>query len=293
MDRAARMLVVLVASVLVDAGCGGGGESAPGGGLGSSADPGGSGVLATASGAKQLGAKHSASKPHALGQPSIHKRKAKGSHRSPPAAHRVRHGAKKERSAARHEAGGRHQPKTADRVKLTLQSARALLATFGLKDADVSVSKKADAVRIGVPAGKACGLPPKAEQRIVSGIKVGTPWVRSVAVSVGGSGLDSYTASNCRPVEPPEGRGERVFEQTGNGIVTTRAIEITGRHWSVSYANYGGFFSVNVEKDGQVTSDYLYSQAPGSGRKTFASGPGKIVLKIGGPAWAVQVYDGR
>lgn len=286
---------MLGAAAVVVAGCGGGDHPTAGGGLGSSADPGGSGgMVATATGSKQPGTKHATSQREAaLAKRSLHQRQATTKHSSA-AKQRARQEAAQKRAARQHGTTHRlRQPSDATRVKLTLQSARALLATLGLRDADVSVSKKADTVRIGVPARKACGLPPKAEQRIVSGIKVAASWVDTVTVSVGSTGLDSYTASNCKAVEPPEGSGKQVFEQNGNGVVTTRAIEITGRHWSISYANYGGFFSVNVEKNGQVTSDYMYSQAPGTGRKTFASGPGRIVLKIGGPAWAVQVYDGR
>ena len=103
--------------------------------------------------------------------------------------------------------------------------------------------------------------------------------------------LPSYRSGHCRTIAPPKGSGGKVFEMMANGN-RYGVVKITGKKWTVSWANFGVYFSVNVEQNGKPTPDYLYSTEPGTGKKTFTDGPGTFTILMAGPSWKVEVYDG-
>jgi len=282
---------------------------------GDSSDQGSIGSLPGANGSAQKGAGD-------VGLPST--KAPKGSeapaavrkHQKSAAAKRAHRAKKAHRAAAKRAAGTHRKASTRSkraarhivralrldklsakrREALTRSVAKGALRIFGIsKGAEISVGSGASSVTLGIPSSNACPLPPDATTRITKNIKRGAPWVRSVSLTIAGSSqsLASYRSAHCRKVEPPEvGSGKLLLTASANTYATTHTFKVTGRRWTISWASFGGFFSAQASKDGKATSDYLYSTAPGSGKKTFTDGPGTFQVTANGPDWKIEVYDG-
>lgn len=294
----------LALGALALAGCGGGGQNAP------TPAPldGGQGAVPAASVKAPAGDKAPAkpatrarsthAKAAARGQATAHA-KAHANHAKAAPKSSTRHAthrATPQRNTSAHSPSPRQQIRrlsAARREALARHAAKAALAIYGIKNGQIGVGSGARSVTVGVPASKVCTLPPDATTRIVGSIKKSAPWVRQVHVTIAGSSqsLASYRSAHCRTTAPPKGSGKKVFEElaTGNRSAT---VKITGKRWTVSWANFGAFFSVNVEQNGKPAPDYLYSTEPGTGKKTFTDGPGEFTLLMSGPSWKVEVYDG-
>ncbi len=183
----------------------------------------------------------------------------------------------------------------ADTGAAVRQAVTDTLAAVGYEGAKVEVADGGSTVSVGVRAAQACDPDALTGARLVERIRSGLPEVRTVRVTVRGSGqsLSDYRRARCAPEPGGEDQdGGVVYSKRGSGTFTTPTFTITASTWTVTYRNTGDFFQAFVIKDGKVQPFVLEGSRRGTGTESFR-GPGRFRLKINGDdGWSVSVRDG-
>lgn len=177
-------------------------------------------------------------------------------------------------------------------AKGAVQTARSLLADLGIRDEVIRAEASTHSLAIAMTGSDACQLPPGSGAAIPGTIEHSDSWVRAVSLTATGEALPGYVTSHCHAVQAPSSAGKLLFEHQGGGIVVTPEYTIDQKDWTVTWVNYGGFFSVHADRNGKQDADFGYSRHPQSGKWTFHDGPGRFKFSFYGPSWKVAIYEG-
>jgi hypothetical protein len=171
----------------------------------------------------------------------------------------------------------------------------AVLGQMALPVASIAVTRAADSVTIAIAKNGACTATRADAPRIALVVRKLIRYVKTVGVTVAGTGqsLSSYVAAHCKERALPKGSGRAVFDRHGAGFVTTPAIKIRARHWTIAYSSQASFLRISVYPGGGKRAlGTVAARGRRTGQKRF-EGPGTFILKIGSPAtWTIQVRDG-
>ncbi|HVE67538.1 MAG TPA: hypothetical protein VNB64_03050 [Solirubrobacteraceae bacterium] len=189
-------------------------------------------------------------------------------------------------------------PAPGDSVLAVRQVVADTMAEFGFAGADVDVSGGGRVVAIAVRRSQACSRTAPTNDRLTDRIRNGLPEVRTVRVTVTGTGqsLAAYRRARCAPSAPaaptPSPGGGTVYSKRGAGPFTTPTFTIAARTWTVTYRNDADFFEASVLKDGRPQPFVLSRSRPGSATETLR-GPGRFQLRVtAGDSWSLSVRDG-
>lgn len=180
------------------------------------------------------------------------------------------------------------------RAKVVRYYTRVVLAAFDLKATRISVSYGGAEVTVILTRRTACRAHSDEADRILRGLRDAVPYPRTVTVRVAGTdeSLGAYLA-RCERQSLPGSRGRVVFSKSGSRLHRTGPFRISSKHWTVEYTNTGSFFQVFVFKGKQGQQNPISRRKPGSGKRTYRTGPGKFKLYISGSRdWTVRVRDG-
>jgi hypothetical protein len=198
-------------------------------------------------------------------------------------------GSKRAQSGKARKLSPRRRREAAARISGTV------LSQLGLPVAGIGVTRAADSLTIAIAKSGACTATRADAPRIALVLRKLIRSVKTVRVTVAGTGqsLDSYVAAQCTPRALPKGSGRAIFSRRGAGFVTTPAIRIKAKRWTIAYASQASFLRVSVFREGSKHAlGSVSARGRGTGQKRF-EGPGTFVLKIGSPAtWTIQVRDG-
>lgn len=188
-------------------------------------------------------------------------------------------------------------PAPADTGLAVRQVVTDTMAEFGFAGADVDVTGGGSVVAISVPRSRACARNAPTADRLAQRIRNGQPEVRTVRVTVSGTGMSlaDYRRARCaasRPEPAPSAGGGTVYSKRGSGPFTTPTFTISARTWTVTYRNDSDFFEASVIRDGRAEPFVLSSSRRGSSTETLR-GPGRFRLRVtSGDSWSITVRDG-
>lgn len=168
-----------------------------------------------------------------------------------------------------------------------------LLKVLGFDGARVEIGSDGRNVGVVFSAKQACTASPKDETRISERVRESLFFVRSVTVTVEGSGrtLARYIASSCKRKAIPKGKGKVVFERSGHGFEKSKSFRIRGKTWTIEFENNGKVLQVFLYKDGQLSSAPIQSNRREVGKKTLR-GPGTFRFDISGSGdWTIRARD--
>jgi hypothetical protein len=181
----------------------------------------------------------------------------------------------------------------AQRAKLARAAALAVLAGAGFSRSGVSVAAGGTAVTISLPEAQACSAAAGDETQLASQIRLAAPFVRSVTMSVSGTGqpLSAYVSAHCSAGTLPSGAGRVVYSSSGRGMTTTAAFTVRSKRWTLAYNNDSSFLAVFVLEHGKIKQAASATKR-GTGSAVF-KGTGTYQLRISGSGrWTVRVRDG-
>ena len=166
---------------------------------------------------------------------------------------------------------------------------------FGLQAQTLSATPNGDTIKATIPAADACSTGPDVQRKVAARIRQAVPFVRTVQITVGGTGksLDDYSRTSCSGLGlPAGGKGRVLLTLRGSSFKTTQSFTVHARRWTVEYVNGGKFLQLFPIKGGLPTTGAFTATARGAGRHVF-TGAGTYTLRIGSlGSWVVRVRDG-